>query len=170
MSATAVRLLPFTTPLLIALEERRSTYAAAFPYALSPDWPNADFLDALGSFIDSRTARPAEEQWIFLIFDVAGDRVVGEIGAKGPPSAAGELEVGYGIAESQRGRAFATSALAAFIEVAFGHEGVRCLTAECLTANPASSRVLEKCGFTRAGIGTGPGGDLLKWRLERTQL
>ncbi len=167
MTAAVVRLLPFTTPLLIALEERRSTYAGSFPYALSPDWPNTDFLDALGSFIDSRKARPEEEQWIFLVLDAAADRVVGEIGAKGPPTAAGELEVGYGIAESQRGRAFATAALAAFIEVAFARDGVLGLTAECLTANPASSRVLEKCGFARVGLGSSPEGDLIKWRLER---
>jgi ribosomal-protein-alanine N-acetyltransferase len=167
MSVAPVRLLPFKTSFLIALQEHRSTYAAAFPYALSPDWPNADFLDALGSFIDSRAARPEEEQWIFLILDVAADRVVGEIGAKGPPTAAGEIEVGYGIAESQRGRSFATGALTAFIEVAFAQEGVRCLTAECLAANPASARVLEKCGFARAGTGTSPEGDLIKWRRER---
>jgi ribosomal-protein-alanine N-acetyltransferase len=167
MSAAAVRLLPFTTPLLVALEERRSTYAAAFPYALSPDWPNADFLDALGSFIDSRASRPAEEQWIFLVLDAARDCVVGEIGAKGPPSPAGEIEVGYGIAQSQRGRSFATSALAAFTREAFSREGVRCLTAECLADNPASIRVLEKCGFARAGTGTSPEGALIKWRLER---
>jgi ribosomal-protein-alanine N-acetyltransferase len=169
MSPAAVRLLPFTTPLLNALEERRSTYAAAFPYALSPDWPNEEFLDALGSFIDSRNARPAEEQWIFLVLDAATDRVVGEIGAKGPPTAAGELEVGYGIAESQRGRAFATGALSAFIEVAFAHDGVRCLTAESLASNAASCRVLEKCGFLRAGTGTSPQGGLIQWRLERAR-
>jgi ribosomal-protein-alanine N-acetyltransferase len=166
MSAAAVRLEPLTTPLLVALQERRSSYAAAFPYPLSPDWPNADFLEALGSFIDSRAARPAEEQWVFLILDAA-EQVVGELGAKGPPSAAGEIEVGYGIALSQRGRSFATSALEAFKELAFAREGVRCLTAECLAANPASIRVLEKCGFQRAGAGKSPEGALIKWRLER---
>jgi len=167
MSAAAVRLQPFTTPLLVALQEHRSTYAAAFPYALSPDWPNADFLDALGSFIDSRATRPVDEEWIFLILDTAESRVVGELGAKGPPTAAGEIEVGYGIAQSQRGRSYATGALEAFIALAFSREGVRCLTAECLADNPASIRVLEKCGFSRAGTGVSPEGALIKWRLER---
>ena len=146
-----------------------STYAAAFPLALSPDWPNPDFLDALGSFIDSRVARPEEEQWIFLIVDEARQRVVGEIGAKGPPTDAGEIEVGYGIAQSQRGRSFATAAVRAFQEVAFSREGVRTLTAECLSANAASIRVLEKCGFVRAGTGSCPEGALLKWRLTRPE-
>ena len=166
MSAADVRLLPFSTPLLVALQEHRATYAPVFPFALSPDWPNADFLDALGSFIDSRAARPEEEQWIFLIVDGAANRVVGEIGAKGPPTAEGEIELGYGIAASQRGRSFATAAVEAFKAVAFSRDGVRRLTAECLAANPASIRVLEKCGFERAGTGTCPEGALLKWRLE----
>jgi ribosomal-protein-alanine N-acetyltransferase len=163
----AVRLLPLPTPLLLALQENRSTYASAFPHRLSPDWPNRDFLDALGSFIDARAARPELEQWIFLILDDAEGLVVGEIGATGPPTESGEVEVGYGIAASQRGRAFATGALQAFKALALAREGVRCLTAECLEGNTASIRVLEKCGFTRAGTGHCPEGPLIKWRLDR---
>ena len=55
----------------------------------------------------------------------------------------GEREVGYWIASSLWGRGVASAALAAFL----AEETRRSLIATVAVHNPASLRVLEKCGF-----------------------
>jgi RimJ/RimL family protein N-acetyltransferase len=56
----------------------------------------------------------------------------------------GDREVGYWIASSMWGRGVASAALALFLE----EEPRRPLIATVADHNPASRRVLEKCGFT----------------------
>ena len=53
--------------------------------------------------------------------------------------------------EGRVGKGYATEALAAVIDIARGVDLVR-LYALCHLENPASWRVLEKCGFAREGI------------------
>ena len=59
----------------------------------------------------------------------------------------GRREVGYWIGREHWGAGIASAALAAFLEV----ETRRPLYAGVLESNAASLRVLEKCGFERAG-------------------
>jgi RimJ/RimL family protein N-acetyltransferase len=59
----------------------------------------------------------------------------------------GRREVGYWIAREHWGGGIASAALAAFLEV----ETRRPLYAGVLQTNHGSLRVLEKCGFARAG-------------------
>jgi [ribosomal protein S5]-alanine N-acetyltransferase len=73
--------------------------------------------------------------------------VVGGIGLFGPPED-GQVEFGYGIVESHRGRGYATEAARALVEVALGLPGVTEIVAGVDPANPASVRVLEKAGLT----------------------
>ncbi len=61
---------------------------------------------------------------------------------------AGHREVGYWIGREHWGRGVATKALAEFLVQA---EARRPLFAHVAVQNPASIRVLEKCGFTVAG-------------------
>lgn len=58
---------------------------------------------------------------------------------------------GYVLARDAWGWGFATEALRAVVEVARGIGVVR-LYALCHPDNPASWRVLDKCGFTREGL------------------
>jgi [ribosomal protein S5]-alanine N-acetyltransferase len=73
--------------------------------------------------------------------------VVGGIGLFGPPED-GQVEFGYGIVESHRGRGYATEAARALVEVALGLPGVTEIVAGVDPANPASVRVLEKAGLS----------------------
>ncbi len=59
----------------------------------------------------------------------------------------GEVEVGYWLGRDYWGRGIATRALAAFLD----ELDERPLTAGVARHNPASMRVLEKCGFVRTG-------------------
>ena len=97
----------------------------------------------------------------WLIADDA--EVVGLCGFKRPPGASGEAEIGYGVAESRRGRGYATRAVALMLERG-RQEGASSLVAETAISNPASQRVLERNGFDRTGTRHDPeDGDLVLW-------
>lgn len=78
----------------------------------------------------------------------SGGRLVGGIGLlPGQDIHRHTAEVGYWLGEPFWGRGLATAALAAFTEYAFVGMGFRRLFASVLEWNPASARVLEKCGY-----------------------
>jgi RimJ/RimL family protein N-acetyltransferase len=64
-----------------------------------------------------------------------------------------ELELGYILAPSVSGKGFATEAVSAFIDTIFNLTRGRAIRANTRTINPASRRVLEKCGFTYVDSG-----------------
>lgn len=59
--------------------------------------------------------------------------------------------VGYRMAEAAAGRGLATAALRRLILLATERHGLRVLRAATADSNPASRRVLEKCGFVPDG-------------------
>ena len=56
-------------------------------------------------------------------------------------------EIGYWLGVPYRGQGYATEAARALIDHAFGDLGLDRLEADARVSNPASRRVLEKCGF-----------------------
>jgi RimJ/RimL family protein N-acetyltransferase len=62
-------------------------------------------------------------------------------------------EIGYWLGAPYWGRGFATEAVRAVIDHAFGALGHDTLQAGARIGNPASRRVLEKCGFQWTGVG-----------------
>lgn len=76
--------------------------------------------------------------------------VVGLCSYKRPPSG-GCTEIGYGIAPSQRGKGYATQAVALMIEIASADPSLDTLTAETAVTNLASQVVLQRNGFTQTG-------------------
>ena len=163
---TLVRLIPFTTDLLKALAFDRAAFVKALSMPVCDDWPNQDFRDAIPFFLASRSSNPEEERWSFLIVDEASSQVVGAIGAKSPPNEKGEMEIGYGVAPSQRNRGVAYSALMAFLKITSTEGSIRATTAECLETNLPSIRVLEKCSFRRVGTRDSDEGRLILWRRD----
>jgi len=94
---------------------------------------------------------------------VADGAVAGLCGYKHAPTAAGAVEIGYGIAASRRGQGLATQAVAAILAIA--DPRIRHLTAETAAGNIASQRVLEKNGFVRVGTRVDPeDGALMLWQ------
>jgi RimJ/RimL family protein N-acetyltransferase len=65
----------------------------------------------------------------------------------------GSAEIGYWIAVPYWGHGYATEAVRALIDHAFGELGYDALQAGPRVSNPASRRVLEKCGFQWTGVG-----------------
>ncbi|WP_411964146.1 GNAT family N-acetyltransferase [Haloferax sp. YSMS24] len=77
---------------------------------------------------------------------------VGTIGLKPPDLIAGTVEVGYIVSPTNWGEGYATDAVRAICDYAFGERRMNKVYAKAFETNPASSRVLEKAGFTREGV------------------
>jgi RimJ/RimL family protein N-acetyltransferase len=75
------------------------------------------------------------------------------IGACGIAMQQQSPELGYWLGVPYWGKGYATEALHAAIDYAFTDLGHDELQAGCRVTNPASRRVLEKCGFQWTGVG-----------------
>jgi RimJ/RimL family protein N-acetyltransferase len=103
-------------------------------------WPHADTVDGLRLALDHGGALG----WFVTLDGV----VVGDCGTHGWIDADGVVEIGYGLAGPFRGRGLATEAVAAMTDFLLGTAGARQVVASThAAANPASRRVLTKCGF-----------------------
>jgi RimJ/RimL family protein N-acetyltransferase len=92
--------------------------------------------------------------------------VIGMCGFTGPPDANGAVEMAYGIAPSYQGKGHATEAAAALVRFASADPRVRIIRAHTLPENNPSTRVLEKCGFSKTGEIHDPENNLV-WRWEK---
>jgi len=111
--------------------------------AAPPEFLLRAALEALG--------RPAPADLVLFAFISASPaQVVGSAMLKRRPEA-GRVEVGYGVAESARGKGVATAAVRLLIARAFADPGVDEVYAETAVANIASRRVGEKAGFQHIG-------------------
>jgi len=100
------------------------------------------------SFITAANASDGEI--VFLIARRGGD-VIGGCGiarfGEEPP------EIGYWLGVSFWGQGYATEAVRAVIDHAFVDLGYDAVAGGARVSNPASRRVLEKCGFQWTGVG-----------------
>lgn len=107
------------------------------------------FEDELELLRDLAATDPAAVDPVFTLYMVrrrTDGVAVGGIGFFGPPDAAGETGLGYGLVAAARGAGLATEALRAASVIAFDH-GARAIVADTALDNHASQRVLEKAGF-----------------------
>jgi RimJ/RimL family protein N-acetyltransferase len=134
--------------------------------ALSP----ADRAEVSPAWIARVRATAAGDPWAlgFASVERASGAIVGGCGFKGPPDAAGVVEISYGTNPEYRGRRYATEAARALAEFAFASGRVRLVCAHSRPENTASARVLEKCGFRLVGQVTDPEDGLVcRWELVR---
>jgi len=98
---------------------------------------------------------------------VGDGEVVGLCSYKSPPTAQGDVEIGYAVAPARRGLGYAGQASRLLIEAARGDQRVRALVAETAVGNLASQRVLAAAGFFTTGRGwDDEEGEMIRWRLE----
>jgi ribosomal-protein-alanine N-acetyltransferase len=115
--------------------------------AVPPTWPPSELTEALALYASPARADEAAAGWgIWLLVSTSERSLVGSAGFKGAPDRWGCVEVGYGIEPGFRRRGFASEALEALVEWAWGG-GVRRIVAECHDANQASARVLQRVGM-----------------------
>lgn len=125
---------------------------------VSPDWLGA---------LRAAAGEPADP-WRhgFFIVETSAGIVIGSAGFKGPPDAAGMVEIAYGVVPAREGQGFATEAAGALMRFAAADRRVRLLRAHTLPQANASTHVLRKCGFVHVGEVVDPD-DGLVWRWER---
>jgi RimJ/RimL family protein N-acetyltransferase len=143
---------------VVALDRTGRTWAA--------DYPTEGDLVVAG--IACEAGEHYDETGDFGIYQVLladSGAAVGGIGFIHPPEA-GEVEVGYGLAESARGRGLATEALRAVTVWAQAH-GAAVVVAMTATDNLASQRVVERAGFVRLPdqVVDPEDGPLWRWEL-----
>ncbi len=80
-----------------------------------------------------------------------GQTLVGVVSAQ--VSDGRDVEIGYMIAPSASGHGYAAEAAIALIDAVFNLTETRLVNANSRVVNPASRRVLEKCGFMPCGTG-----------------
>ncbi len=61
-------------------------------------------------------------------------------------------EIGYWLGEDYWGKGLATEIITALVDHITATSDLELLTANCFGWNPASGRVLEKCGFRKVGV------------------
>jgi len=106
--------------------------------------------------------RKCDGSWLM----VSSGEVVGLCGYHQPPSAEGEVEIGYNVAPTRQKRGHATRAVAAVLAIVKNNPTVKTILASTPVGNVASQRVLERNGFTRIGERTDPeDGELILWRI-----
>lgn len=79
-------------------------------------------------------------------------RLVGTIGFMWLSEENSTVEIGYSLARSQWNRGLTTEALSALIDMVFTYLNIHRIEAQHDLANPASGRVMLKCGMRQEGI------------------
>ena len=111
-----------------------------------------ELKEAYTEMLEGCLRRPDQWDWyaMWMIEKTDGTHI-GDLCFKGLRED-GIAEIGYGILEEYQGQGYATEAVQAACQWAFGHAEVKLLEAETDAGNAASQRVLQKCGFRPNGI------------------
>ena len=101
-------------------------------------------------------------------------RFIGAIGFTPLAEDFGAVHLGYWVGEPFWNQGYATEAVQSVTDFAFSQAGFSKLSASCRVNNPASHRVLSKCGFTQDGttklhsLGANAMVDAQRYTLTRT--
>ncbi len=134
-------------------------------------WPPGEYdRDAQEFFRAQLSSNPSLVGWLTwyaIARNAAGVResLVAGAGFLGPP-ADGVVEIGYSVVPRVRGRGYAGEIVGALVAHAFEEPAVDEVIAHTSDENVASTRVLLRCGFRRAGPGPEPGS--VEYRTGRT--
>jgi RimJ/RimL family protein N-acetyltransferase len=97
--------------------------------------------------------RPATiSPWTHWAIEMEGQAVGGIGFDRGEDVCVRTGEFGYWLGERYWGRGIMSAAVDAVVSHAFSHYDIERLQASVFEWNPASMRVLEKCGFLREGV------------------
>ena len=116
----------------------QNTTRIPFPYAL----PDAQ------AWLRAVNRQPSDATYVVTLRD---GPIIGICGVERPGE--GKPELGYWFGTHYWGQGFATEAARAVIDQVFSERGCEEIHAGARISNPASRRVLEKCGFQWAGVG-----------------
>lgn len=94
----------------------------------------------------------ADSDYIFIIEDEDRGEGIGWMTLEIMSRLHGLARIGYTITREHWGQGFATAAVQAIVRRLFTETPIERIEADCSVNNPASRRVLEKCGFRYVGL------------------
>lgn len=165
-------LVPTTPALLRAALEGPRALEAALGARMPETWP-PEFLDAaaIQYLLDRLAEETGWEAWGGCFAVLRGEQgsrtLIGMGGYKGPPTADGTVEVGYGIVSDHRLRGYASEVTRALVRRALDVPEVQRVIAETLPELAGSIGVLRRCGFRLTGEGSEPG--VIRYELTRAE-
>jgi ribosomal-protein-alanine N-acetyltransferase len=114
-----------------------------------------------------RAITGASPEWGgYLAVDPLTRLIVGACAFKGSPDSRGEVEIAYHTFPSFEGLGYATAMAAALVELAVASGAVRTIVALTLPEPSASTAILARNGFVRAGNAIDPDeGPVWRWEL-----
>ncbi|HEV2069567.1 MAG TPA: GNAT family N-acetyltransferase [Acidimicrobiales bacterium] len=151
---------PATLPWMEALAEDDDAFASRFGIPVVRGW--AGFPEAVPAAAATLRADPEPAWGPYLFFDGDG-ALVGFGGWKGPPHD-GRVELRYAVAPERQGRGIATAVVRDLVARARA-AGVIAVLAHTRPETSASTTVLRRCGFRRAGEVVDPD-EGVTWRWE----
>ena len=152
------RLPMIDTPRLTLRKMRMSDAPAVFSYARDPEVARHVLWEAHQSVWDTRAyiryllwqyRSGLPSSWAIELKETG--KVVGTIGYMSYNADNATVEVGYSLAREQWGKGLMTEALTAVIAETFRALDMHRIEAMHFTDNPASGRVMAKCGMTHEG-------------------
>ena len=165
-------LLPHEPAHLLALLESADAYVTACGRPIAPEL-RGFLLSGSAEYIEQLRHATLPDPWQlgFAVVHKDENRVIGLCGFPGPPDAEGTAEIAYGIAPEYEERGFAQEAATALIKFASADARVKTIRAHTLPQTNASTRILEKCGFVRAGTAVDEGNTVWRWekRIEKSE-
>lgn len=168
-SSGAISLFPHTPEHLRALLKGTEVYEGRFNVKVADGV--RDFLigpEVSTEFLARLNSSTEPDPWKdgFGVLHAADNMIIGFASFTGPPTADETVEIAYGIAPGYQGRGYATEAARALVAHAFATGKVRAICAHTLPEHNASTRVLQKCGFTHLGEIIHPeDGAVWRWEL-----
>lgn len=152
------RLPAVETPRMTLRKARMSDAQDIYRYAKDPEVARHVLWDAHTSVFETRsyvrfliyqyrTAQPGS--WVIQLRETG--RVIGTIGYMGYNRDNATVEVGYSLSQEYWGQGLMTEALSAVIDETFLTLELHRIEAMHFTDNPASGRVMEKCGMRHEG-------------------
>ena len=158
-------LMPITLEITESLINGSSNEAQKLGINTDGKWPTEDTMDILPFIFKSlkKNKIPSGfETWMIIKKD--NMQVVGDIGFKGKPDEKGEVEIGYGLVENERGKGIGFESLKSIIDWGISQKSVNVIKADCLINNKASTRILEKVGMKEVNRDN----DLIYWEFIKS--
>lgn len=161
-----LRAVAATIPLIQAEIENRAAFATLLRASVPENWPPESAADALPWFLERMQAQPDAEGWFAwygLLSDAdAAPALAAGGGFKGPPDAAGSVEIGYSALPQFQGRGLTGELVGGLVCWAFAHPVVMRIVADTLPSNTPSVRLLQRLGFQDVTAGSEPGSRLFE--------
>lgn len=154
-------LVPASLPELRASLEDRERLSHLLEATVPQSWPppllDSDALEWTVGRLRSGETESHWQMWWIILREAAARTLIGSAGFKGPPTADGSVEIGYGIVTDRHRQGYATETVRGLLDFAFSQPNVTRVIAETLPELEASRGVLDKTGFRFIGDGSEPG-------------